>query len=90
MLPPVYREEALDTSHGSIELKVFADREFNALHIYAVQQTATSDFSSKLASSVSAHIKMKKISIICYLTSSEQIPTVKNALIRLLSQIHTQ
>ena len=83
--PPIFFKESIDSPSGPIDLKLFFDRNFSTLHIYAAQNGSFNNYSSSLLSSARAIFSYRKIQIICYLSSQEEVHLVKEALLKYVS-----
>ncbi|KAI5181541.1 hypothetical protein NEOKW01_1717 [Nematocida sp. AWRm80] len=86
-LPPIFHEETLPTPSGEITIKLFLDRENNRAHIFAVQPGAIANYSAMLSKKIKKLIPTRKIHVLCYLSSSEEVSAVKSALHTCLNRI---
>ncbi|OAG30280.1 hypothetical protein NEIG_00443 [Nematocida sp. ERTm5] len=75
--PPLFFEETFAGSLGDISFKVFMDRELSKVHIYAVQEGDTRDYSDKLSSKIKEVIRCKKAYVTCYLNPGEDVLPIK-------------
>lgn len=79
--PPFFVEETIPSSSGPIQFKLFYDKAFLTLHVYAAQNGATKDLSSALKSAARG-MSSAKIYATCFLSSQKDIGLVKDALLK--------
>lgn len=86
--PPLFYEEIIPSPSGNIDVKIFIDRDTLKIHILALQYGRSySDYGSKLIEKIKTISPCKKAYVICYVNSSDEIPSIKQTIDSYIAQI---